>query len=100
MNARLDPPDNYWLEPTEEHEAMAIEELAKDMTDLGEILTESAWIAEHASFLFTHSESFRAEVLTARKEWLADKAQQIAEEEAGEREMESKLSAWEARHDR
>jgi len=39
-------------------------------------------------------------VLTARKEWLADKAQQIAEEEAGEREMESKLSAWEARHDR
>ena len=100
MNVRLDPPDNYWLEPTEEHEAEARYELARDLTGLGEILAESAWIAEHASFLFTHSESFRAEVLTARQVWLADKARQIAEEEAGAREMESKLSAWEARHDR
>ena len=95
------PPEGpKWHEPKDEHEAKAMEELAADMNGLSEILTESAWIAEHASFLFTHSESFRAEVLTARKTWLADKARQIAEEEAGEREVESKLSALEARHDR
>ena len=94
------PPEGpKWHEPTDEHEAAAMEELAADMDGLSEILTESAWIAEHASFLFASSESFRAEVLSARKEWIAKRAQEIADAEADSQATEAAISRWEARNE-
>ena len=76
-----------------------MEELADDMDCLAEILTESAWIAEHAAFLFASSDSFRAEVLSAKAEWIERRAQEIADAEAESQATEAAISRWEARNE-
>lgn len=94
------PPEGPdWHEPTDEHEARAMEELADDMDCLAEILADSAWIAEHASFLFASSASFRAEVLSAKKEWIERRAQEIADSEAEAQAAEAAIERWEARNE-
>ena len=94
------PPEGpKWHEPTDEHEAAAMEELADDMDGLAEILADSAWIAEHASFLFASSESFRAEVLSAKKDWIERRAQEIADAEADSQATEAAINRWEARNE-
>jgi len=91
------PPEGPdWHEPTDEHEARAMEELADDMDCLAEILADSAWIAEHAAFLFASSESFRAEVLSAKKDWIERRAQEIADSEAEAQAAEAAIERWEA----
>ena len=76
-----------------------MEELADDMDGLAEILADSAWIAEHASFLFASSESFRAEVLSAKKDWIERRAQEIADAEADSQATEAAIDRWEARNE-
>ena len=76
-----------------------MEEIAEDLDGLAEILTESAWIAEHASFLFASSESFRAEVLSAKKDWIERRAQEIADAEAESQATEAAIDRWEARNE-
>lgn len=94
------PPEGpKWHEPKDEHESAAMEELADDMDGLAEILADSAWIAEHAAFLFASSESFRAEVLSAKKEWVAKRAQEIADAEAESQAAEAAIERWEARNE-
>ena len=94
------PPEGpKWHEPTDEHEAAAMEELSDDMDGLAEILSDSAWLAEHAAFLFASSDSFRAEVLSARKEWIAKRAQEIADAEADSQATEAAINRWEARNE-
>ncbi len=66
---------------------------------LAEILTESAWIAEHAAFLFASSDSFRAEVLSAKKDWIERRAQEIADAEADSQATEAAINRWEARNE-
>ena len=73
-----------------------MEEIAEDLDGLAEILADSAWIAEHASFLFASSESFRAEVLSAKAEWIERRAQEIADAEAESQANEDALDRWEA----
>ena len=94
------PPEGPdWHEPTDEHEARAMEEIAADLDGLRELLEESPWIAEHASFLFASSESFRAEVLSAKKDWIERRAQEIADAEAEAQAAEAAISRWEARNE-
>ena len=94
------PPEGpKWHEPKDEHESAAMEELADDMDCLAEILADSAWLAEHASFLFASSESFRAEVLSAKKDWIERRAQEIADAEAESQATEAAISRWEARNE-
>ena len=94
------PPEGpKWHEPEDEHESAAMEELADDMDCLAEILADSAWLAEHASFLFASSESFRAEVLSAKKDWIERRAQEIADAEADSQATEAAISRWEARNE-
>lgn len=94
------PPEGPdWHEPTDEHEARAMEEIAADLVGLRELLEESPWIAEHASFLFASSASFRAEVLSAKEEWIAKRAQEIADAEAESQAAEAAIARWEARNE-
>lgn len=94
------PPEGPdWHEPTDEHEAAAMEEIAEDLDGLAEILADSAWLAEHASFLFASSESFRAEVLSAKKDWIERRAQEIADAEAESQAAEAAIARWEARNE-
>ena len=94
------PPEGpKWNEPKDEHEDKAMEEIAEDLDGLAECLTESAWIAEHASFLFASSESFRAEVLSAKKDWIERRAQEIADNEAEVQAAEAAIDRWEARNE-
>ena len=94
------PPEGpKWHEPTDEHEARAMEEIAADLGGLRELLEESPWIAEHAAFLFASSESFRAEVLSAKKEWIERRAQEIADAEAESQATEAAIERWEARNE-
>lgn len=91
------PPEGpKWHEPKDEHESAAMEELADDMDGLAEILADSPWIAEHAAFLFASSESFRAEVLSAKKDWIERRAQEIADAEAESQAAEAAIARWEA----
>ena len=94
------PPEGpKWNEPTDEHEAAAMEEIAEDLDGLAEILADSAWLAEHASFLFASSDSFRAEVLSAKKDWIERRAQEIADAEADSQATEAAINRWEARNE-
>lgn len=94
------PPEGpKWHEPTDEHEAAAMEEIAEDIDGLAEILADSAWLAEHASFLFASSESFRAEVLSAKKDWIERRAQEIADAEADSQAAEAAIDRWESRNE-
>ena len=93
------PDSDSCPDPTDEHEAAAMEELADDMDCLAEILADSAWLAEHASFLFASSESFRAEVLSAKKDWIERRAQEIADAEAESQATEAAIERWEARNE-
>jgi len=94
------PPEGpKWHEPSSQHESAAMEELADDMDGLAEILADSAWIAEHAAFLFASSESFRAEVLSAKKDWIERRAQEIADAEAESQAAEAAADRWEARNE-
>ena len=94
------PPEGPdWHEPTDEHEAAAMEEIAEDLKGIAEILADSAWLAEHASFLFASSEYFRAEVLSAKKDWIERRAQEIADNEAEVQAAEAAIDRWEARNE-
>ena len=95
------PPEGPdWHEPTDEHEARAMDEIAADMDGLQDLLEASPWLAEHAAFLFASSESFRAEVLSAKKDWIERRAQEIADNEAEAQATEAAIDRWEARNDR
>jgi len=94
------PPEGpKWHEPTDEHEARAMDEIAADMDGLRDLLEASPWIAEHAAFLFASSESFRAEVLSAKKDWIERRAQEIADAEAESQAAEAAIERWEARNE-
>ena len=94
------PPEGpKWHEPSDQHESAAMDEIAEDLDGLAEILADSAWLAEHASFLFASSESFRAEVLSAKKDWIERRAQEIADAEAESQANEAAIDRWEARNE-
>lgn len=94
------PPEGpKWHEPKDEHESAAMEEIAADLDGLRELLEASPWVAEHASFLFASSESFRAEVLSAKKDWIERRAQEIADAEAESQAAEAAADRWELRNE-
>lgn len=59
----------------------AIQELSENLDCLREALENSTWIDEYASYLFTHCEKFRDEVLAdnKNKDWLNTRAQEICD---------------------
>ena len=94
------PPEGpAWHEPKDQHEAKAMEEIAVDMDGLRELLEASPWLSEHATYLFASSNSFRAEVLSAKKDWIERRAQEIADAEAESQATEAAIDRWEARNE-
>ncbi|MDQ5882235.1 MAG: hypothetical protein QG616_2067, partial [Pseudomonadota bacterium] len=49
--------------------------------------------------LFASSNSFRAEVLSAKKDWIERRAQEIADAEAESQATEAAIDRWEARNE-
>ena len=83
---RTSPPDDDWNEPTDEHEEAAKAELAANLDALWDVLDNNAFRADHVAALFNHSADFRATVYRERDDWLKQRAQELADEEAHERD--------------
>jgi hypothetical protein len=67
------------IEADEDDMDAAIQELSENLDCLREALENSTWIDEYASYLFTHCEKFRDEVLADNKDWLNERAQEICD---------------------
>jgi len=77
---RTSPPDEEWNEVKDEHVDEAIAYVKNNPDILFDMIAQSSFWAEHAMFLYDHSEQFQAEV--ARSQRVADKAQSLADDEA------------------
>jgi len=67
------------IEADEDDMQEAEDELGEDLDALRQVLEESPWISEHASFLYVHCEKFKDEMRAKYKDWLNERAQAICD---------------------